>query len=130
MIDCSKTENYQHEKARMVKLSKLKNGTYACTIKCRECPLSNFNNGSPEHLTCADFEMVYPDQAIFAIQVWSNENPQKTYLSEFLRHYPRATLNNDGIPNWICPRHLGLHDIAGCKKCAQTCTECWNQVID
>lgn len=63
MIDCSKTENYFKEKGRMVGKMKLKNGLYVCTIKCRDCPLSNFNNEASENMSCADFEMVYPKNA-------------------------------------------------------------------
>lgn len=37
MIDCSKTENYLNEKARMTKLRKLPNGGYLCTLKCYDC---------------------------------------------------------------------------------------------
>ena len=129
MIDCSKTENYFKEKGRMVGKMKLKNGLYVCTIKCRDCPLSNFNNEAPENMSCADFEMVYPKKAIFAVQLWSNEHPQRTYLTEFIQHYPHASVDRNGIPNLICPHHLGLKDIEECRKGAK-CVECWNQTID
>lgn len=129
MIDCSKTENYFKEKARMTKVIKTKNGSYTCTIKCAECPLSDLKNGASANVPCIDFEMVYPDQAIFAVQAWSNEHPQKTYLTEFLRNYPHATLDRKGVPNLICPRHLGLKDIECCRKGVK-CVECWNQPID
>lgn len=35
MIDCSKTENYMHKKARMTK--SVVNGV--CHIRCTDCPL-------------------------------------------------------------------------------------------
>lgn len=40
MADCSKTENYMIEKARMTK--SVVNGV--CHIRCTDCPLSRFNN--------------------------------------------------------------------------------------
>lgn len=128
MNDCSETENYLSEKARMVKLHHCYNVGYMCGIKCCECPLSYHNNGTAQ--PCSVFETVYPLQAISVVQRWSNAHPKKTYLSEFLHHYPNATLNRKGIPNLICPHDLGLRDIEGCKKCDNTCTECWNQSID
>ena len=76
MIDCSKTANYLSEKLRMTKKTK----TGLCKTKCSDCPLCNDNNG--KGLSCATFEMYYPEKAISAIQRWSDEHPPKTYLSE------------------------------------------------
>ena len=130
MIDCKKVLNYMHEKARMVKKITLKNGQYVCSIKCEDCPLSNLRNGSPEQLPCSDFEMRYPDQAIFIVQCWSNANPQETFLSKFLSVYPDAKLGEDGTPLNICPYGLGLNNIETCEPGKHHCVECWNQIID
>lgn len=122
MIDCSKTENYFNEKLKMTK--RTKNGL--CEIKCSNCPLCSNNNG--EGLPCPEFEMYYPKKAVKAVQRWSDEHPQKTYLMEFMEHYPNALLNDDGIPTTGCPYRLGLISIEECKK-NRTCIECWNQTI-
>lgn len=122
MIDCSKTENYFAEKRRMSKTTK--SGT--CKVVCGKCPLSSDNNGVGE--CCTDFEMLYPKEAIEIVQRWSDEHPPKTYLSEFLKHYPNAMLNDDGIPELFCPYHLGLMSKDNCKK-ECNCIECWNQTI-
>lgn len=128
MTDCSETENYLSEKARMVKLHHCYNVGSKCGIKCCECPLSYQKNGTGQ--PCSVFETVYPLQAISVVQRWSNAHPKKTYLSEFLHHYPNAPLNSKGIPSLICPRDLGHCEIEGCKKYDNTCAECWNQSID
>lgn len=120
MIDCSKTQNYFIEKLRMAK--RTKNGL--CEINCSNCPLSSNNNG--EGLFCSDFEMYYPEKAVKAVQKWSDEHPQNTFVTEFLKNYPRAVVNGDGIPNSVCPYDLGLIDKYDCRK---TCIECWNQPI-
>jgi hypothetical protein len=121
MIDCSKTANYLSERLRMTKRSKGK----GCDIKCSECPLSYTNNGASEFMSCITFEMHYPLQAISIVQRWSNEHPRKTYLSEFLKNYPNAWLNEKGIPKRMCPSMLGLKDLEDCGK--RNCVECWNQ---
>lgn len=121
MIDCSKTQNYFIEKLRMTK--RTKNGL--CKIKCSNCPLCSNNNG--EGLSCPTFEMYYPEKAVKAVQKWSDEHPQKTFVTEFLKNYPRAVVNGDGIPNSVCPYDLGLMDKHDCRK---TCIECWNQPIE
>lgn len=66
-------------------------------------------------------------KAIAIVQNWSDEHPQKTYLSEFLKHYPNAPLADNGTPD-ICPEKLGLTDIK--KPCFGDCVECWNQPIE
>lgn len=127
MIDCSKTENYFAEKRRMTTKHKLNGGAYICELDCNDCPLSCSNNyiGVP----CSDFETLYPEKAIGIVQKWSDEHPRKTYLSEFLRHYPNASLDENGTPEEICPHALGLMSMNCCRD-DYACVKCWNQPIE
>lgn len=125
MIDCTKTENYLAEKQRMTKKHKPNAGEYICELDCLDCPLSHSNNGIGE--PCFGLETLYPEKVIAIVQKWSNEHPQKTYLSEFLKNYPNASLVHDGTPE-ICLRKLGLTDIKTCR--VGGCVECWNQPIE
>lgn len=127
MIDCSKTENYFTEKLRMTKRTK----EGVCGIKCNVCPL--YSKG----LTCSTLEMYQPEKAIAIVQKWSDEHPQKTYLTEFLKHYPNALLTDLGTPKWVCPHHLGLMSIYDCTQyyyddCSKdyNCKKCWNQPVE
>lgn len=126
MIDCNITKNYFNEKQRMTKMRKLYAGIYKCKLNCSDCPLSSLNNDATDKMTCREFESLYPEQAISIVQRWSNANPQRTYLTEFLEHYPNAKLNDAGVPDGICPYMLGLTDNHDCKR---SCVECWNQHI-
>lgn len=85
-----------------------KNGL--CKIKCSNCPLCSNNNG--EGLSCPTFEMYYPEKAIEVVQKWSDEHPQKTFLTEFLKNYPNAELDH-GVPK-VCLKKLGA--VSGCAK--------------
>ena len=123
MIDCTKTTNYFTEKLRMTK--RTKNGL--CKIKCSNCPLCSNNNG--EGLSCPTFEMYYPEKAIEVVQKWSDEHPQKTYLTELLENYPNAELRIDGTPRGVCPYYLGLMSRDDCRK-DHNCVKCWNQPIE
>lgn len=125
MIDCTKTENYLAEKQRMTKKHKPNAGAYICELDCLDCPLSHSNNGIGE--PCFGLETLYPEKVIAIVQKWSDEHPQKTYLSEFLKNYPNAHLVHDGTPE-ICLRKLGLTDIKTCR--VGGCVECWNQPIE
>lgn len=122
MIDCSKTENYFAEKRRMTKRAK----NELCKLGCSNCPLCSINNNKRQ--SCTAFEMLYPEKAISAIQKWSDEHPQRTYLSEFLKHYPNALLKDGGTPE-ICLSSLGLTNYNGCRN-GITCSECWNQPVE
>ncbi len=124
MIDCAKTENYFAEKRRMTK--RTKNGI--CKAKCSDCPLCSENDGTSEGLSCVCFEMYYPEKAVKAVQRWSDEHPQKTYLSEFLKNHPNVLLNDDGTPTF-CPYRLGLMGADDCRKDGN-CVKCWNQPIE
>lgn len=118
MIDCTKTANYFAEKRRMIKKHK-----YVCKLNCGDCPLNWSKNG--KDVSCEILERSYPEQAISIIQKWSDEHPQRTCLTEFLRHYPSAQLNDKGLP-LICPHILGLMRR---EDCGADCIKCWNQVI-
>ncbi len=122
MIDCTKTTNYFNEKLKMTK--RTKNGL--CEIKCGNWPLCSNNNG--EGLSCPDFEMYYPEKAVKAVQRWSDEHPPKTFLTEYLKHYPNAPLRDNGTPNF-CPSRLGLMSIDDCRI-DHNCVKCWNQPIE
>lgn len=122
MIDCSKTENYLIEKLRMTKRAK----SGICKIKCSDCPLCSKNNGISEYISCITFEMYHPEKAIEIVQRWSDENPQRTYLSVFLEHYPNVQLYDTGLPKGVCPYNLGLTDIDDCDN---NCVKCWNQPV-
>lgn len=144
MIDCSKTENYFAEKRRMTKRRKIYGNAYMCKLDCANCPLNSLNNGTNDMTSCSDFEALYPEKAIAIVQKWSDEHPQKTYLSEFLKNYPNAQLRTEllysqleaveagiispEIPKCICPYHLGLMSSDDCRK-DHNCVECWNQPL-
>lgn len=129
MIDCSRTENYFAEKQRMTKTTnKLGFCGFCgfCGIECRECPLYVENNDPM--FTCTSLEKLYPEKAIAIVQKWSDEHPQKTYLSEFLKNHPNILLNDDGTPTF-CPYELSLISVDNCRNDGD-CVKCWNQAIE
>lgn len=128
MIDCLKTENYFAEKRRMTKKHKLNGGAYICKLNCAECPLNSLNNGTTDNMACSDFETLYPEKAIAIVQKWSDEHPQKTYLTELLKIFPNTPLNDDGTPKGICLHELGATSLDNCEV-DNACAKCWNQPL-
>lgn len=123
MIDCNITQNYLSEKRRMTK-RKEPSTCRTCGIRCEDCPLVFTNNG--KGVTCIELEMLYPEQAIELIQQWSDEHPQKTFLTKFLKHYPNTLLDDDGTPKGVCLYALGLINKDDCNN---NCVKCWNQPV-
>ena len=107
-------------------MTKLTN-TGVCKIKCTNCPLSDKNNG--EGRFCVDYESHYPERAIAIVQQWSDEHPQKTYLTELLKIFPNTPLNDDGTPKGICLHELGATSLDNCEV-DNACAKCWNQPIE
>ena len=122
VIDCSKTENYFVEKRRMTKRQE-----GVCAINCVDCPLSSSNNGTNK--TCRAFENCCASKAVEIIQKWSNEHPQKTYLTDFLDKHPNAPLTN-GIPSGLCPYYLGYMTKKEFDECSTNCQQCWDTSIE
>lgn len=124
MIDCNIAKNYFNEKLRMTKRTR----KGVCKIDCSVCPLCSENNGTSGLVSCTTLEMLHTEKAIEIVQRWSDEHPQKTYLSELLKAFPNAQLNDSGMPKGMCPHELGLKDI-DCGKTDNACVKCWNQPI-
>lgn len=128
MIDCNIAKNYFNEKQRMTKKRKLYAGIYKCEIDCHDCPLSSWNNDATDRMTCGEFETLCPEQAISIVQRWSDTHPQRTYLTEFLKQYPKALLRDDGTPKGVCLYELGVTNLDNCEV-DNACIKCWNQPI-
>lgn len=127
MINCNITKNYLAEKQRMTKKHKLNGGAYICELNCTGCPLGSLNNDASDKMSCSDFEAIYPEKAIEIVQKWSDEHPQRTYLSELLKIFPNIPLSDDGTPKSLCPFELG---VTMTEKCNNECVECWNRIIE
>lgn len=127
MIDCNITKNYFNEKQRMTKKRKLYAGIYECKLDCSDCPLSSLNNDATDTMTCGEFETLCPEQAIEVVQKWSDEHPQKTFLSELLKNYPNVPHEEGGPPINLCPYDLGLTMTGACDN---NCVKCWNQPVE
>lgn len=120
MIDCSKTINYLLERNRM------------CGFcgGCEKCPLYKVTDKENMNDNCDMIEEKFPDKAITIVQEWSDEHQKKTYLSEFLKHYPNAPRDEDETPDNICPYDLGLKS-EDCENCHHEYNrvECWNKPL-
>lgn len=112
---------YLKEKARMTKAVKYG----SCNTPCGDCSLSRENSG--KNILCVDFEMLYPEEAISAVQEWAEKHPVKTMLQDFFEKYPKAKRKKSGEPA-ICPETLGYRPEG--TGCHVECYDCWNRPLE
>lgn len=109
-----------------VKFLKEKNRmTKKCSIHCAECPLGSEKNTTG--FACGDLQREYPEIVVNIVEKWAAEHPKETYLTQFLKHYPNALMDDDGIPE-VCANELGIKRDDGCT--ARNCIKCWNTPIE
>lgn len=93
---------------------------------CKGCPLRY--QETKQDCGCSTFMERYPEQAEIILTKWDEENPVKTFLSDFLEKHPKAMLSESGIPSAICPERLGYCKNKGCKF--ENCVDCWNRPLE
>lgn len=106
---------YFKEKSRMTKF---------CHINCSNCSLSMMRNG--RDMICRNFEMRYPEEAIQIVEVWSHNNPQKTYLMDFLEKHPNCRRGENGIPDSCRDNIYGTNIDCRCTSCEK----CWHEPME
>ena len=68
------------------------------------------------------------EAVVAAVEKWSAEHPQKTYLTDFLEKHPDAPLSSDGEPD-ACARCCGYRKDCPGQSC-RGCLECWNTPME
>lgn len=72
------------------------------------------------------------EKVVKIVEEWSAEHPRKTRQSEFLKHYPKADILNNGVVS-VCPKLIeGYNPSAGCCviDCYDCKTEYWTQEVE
>lgn len=107
---------FMEEKARMCQ---------SYNSGCKGCPAINVG------CNAIAFSSTKPSpnfKIIEIVEKWSKEHPRKTFLIDFKEKHPNAPLNEDGIPEDICPSELGYCKSA--EGCDLRCTACWNRYME
>ena len=105
---------YFQERARLSK---------DCNLGCKECRLSSYNNGT--EMSCDGIERKFPELAVEIIEKWSAEHPIKTRQSEFLKLFPYANTDPEGvlgidpcsIDKKIAEEEEACDKFSGCLEC-------------
>ena len=100
-------------------------------VNCDDCPAGNYHG-------CASLNEI-PKMAPI-VEKWAKEHPVKTRQSEFLKMFPNARIESDGMPS-ICPivvdkRCYNKDDDALCcfvrdeEKCRKCRRDFWLKEIE
>lgn len=90
-------------------------------VRCSNCPLGVFGGNGCESPEVAE-------EIVAAVEKWSAEHPQKTYLTDFLEKHPDAPLSSDGEPD-ACARCCGYRKDCPGQSC-RGCLKCWNTPME
>ncbi len=102
---------------------------------CAKCEINKRRGGN---LSCVNWTLSHPAEAVEIVERWAKEHPQKTRQSEFLKMFPKALLF-DGVPD-IDPCKI-IHSKINSKECHAFdelgdvgCFECrkqfWNEEVE
>lgn len=83
----------------------------ACRWECYACEI--FVKKAEKAISCSSFIKEYPEEAINIVGKWSVEHLEKTRQSEFLKAFPNALVDENGVPIMM-PCHV---DCSAGKRC-------------
>lgn len=93
-----------------------------CRSSCTRCPFNSTNNG--QGVECEDLEVKHPETAVEIVEKWSAEHPVKTRQSEFLKLFPNANIDPEGVlridPCFIDGKitdEVACNKFSGCLEC-------------
>lgn len=104
-----------HEYARMCKSQE----------DCTKCPIAKTIS------TCHLFIEKHPDKANEIILKWCEEHPAETRQDRFLKMFPNARVDTNGILV-VCPKIVNINNKCTVimKECGECCKEYWLAEVD
>ena len=92
---------------------------------CIYCPLSSNNNDNGDD--CNSYICEFPEKSVEIIEKWKEEHQCKTRLSEFLRMFPNAYLD-DGLPKF-CIEVYDQNENCVYDDCFECRNKYWNTEV-
>lgn len=98
---------------------------------CFECPIGNDGGGCQAGVF--ENQEVAEEELVAIVEKWAAEHPIKTRLSEFLKMFPNARLNDSGMPLFFpCDidtsyKHGRKCDNVNCWECR---SEYWLEEVE
>lgn len=92
--------------------------------QCRGCPITDWCGQGLRA------QAKYSTDIISAVEKWAAAHPVKTRQSEFLKQWPNAAVNEDGV--LFCPKTVNTAHFCCCKDkgCGVCRREFWMQEVE
>ena len=94
-----------------------------CNVECIRCEFWKRRSSGE---SCTYWQKNHPEEAVAIVEKWAKEHPVKTRQSEFLKQWPEALLDNNGIinvnPCWLLKHYRG--GAGDCTNWEKGCGEC------
>ena len=91
---------------------------------CSDCPCHSKRNGTDE--ICISLRKTDPAKYVEIVEKWSKEHSVKTRQSEFLKMFPNASINSDGVID-IDPCLVDKKNIHRYCEEYDDCDECYKE---
>lgn len=93
-----------------------------CNGECRECEYEKRSGFDP----CTVWQYDHPKEAVEIAEKWAAEHPAKTRQSEFLKQWPEADVDENGVLQ-TCPALISAShrdQTGGCATLSNKCENC------
>lgn len=98
-------------------------------LKCKECPV--YKNGRYCMVGFDDYSVEDIEETVSKVEQWAKDHPIKTRQSEFLKMFPDARVNDDGILCFLpCCIEDSLRDKCGSRNCGYCRKIYWSEEVD
>lgn len=94
-----------------------------CNCECCNC---EFKKRLSVFETCTAWRKTHPDEAVAIVEKWAKEHPVKTRQSEFLKQWPEANVDKNGVLQ-TCPALISAShrdQTGGCATLSNKCENC------
>ena len=91
---------------------------------CSDCPCHSKRNGTDK--ICISLRKTSPAKYVEIVEKWSVDHPVKTRQSEFLKMFPNAKINSDGVID-IDPCSFDKKIEHHCDEKYDNCDDCYKE---
>ena len=121
-MDCGIMKNFVVQRKRMCAKHTYPSGKQ----ECKKCPLGKLHGRNCSTRECAFANIEQYEKALAIVQKWSDNNLVETRKSKFLKLFPKASLEDSGIPTVCAGDVFGFR----CEYKGEpdvNCKFCWSQ---
>lgn len=94
-----------------------------CNAECIRCEFWKRKSGGE---SCNSWQKANPEEAVAIVEQWAAEHPIKTRQSEFLKQWPKADVDENGVLQ-TCPALISAShrdQTGGCATQNRSCDDC------